>query len=133
MRIIILYRPRGYFVCSLSFLSLSANISLCSGMKMTSGGTATSEDTIKKTVLCIFRRPVTFVTNSNKKIERKNLLDAVETSFADVLSCGEGTSNSKSYFLQTDDSEWGQIDLTGGVEDRATIYLCCSAGVSRSD
>ena len=110
-------------------------MSLCSGVKMTSEGAATSEDTIKKTVLCVFRerrRPVTFVTNSDKKIERKNLLDAVETSFADVLSCGEGTSDSKSYFLQADDSEWGRIDLTGGVEDQATVYLCCSTGVSRS-
>jgi hypothetical protein len=55
------------------------------------------------------------------------LLAAVETSFADVLSSGEGTSNSTSYFLQTESSEWGRIDLTGGVQDRATVYLCCSA------
>ena len=40
------------FVCSLFPLSLSANMSLCSGVKMTSEGAATSEDTIRKTVLC---------------------------------------------------------------------------------
>ena len=38
--------------------------------------------------------------DSDKKIERKNLLDTVETSFAGVLSFGESTSDSKSYFLQ---------------------------------
>ena len=101
--------------------------------KMISEGTATFEDTVKKTVLCVFkerRRPVTFITSADKNVEWKNLLDAVRASFADVLSCGEGTSDAKSHFLQTESSEWGRIDLTGCVEDRATVYLCYSAGVS---
>ena len=101
--------------------------------KMISEGTSTSEDTVKKTVLCVFkerRRPVTFITSSDKNVERKNLLDAVRASFADVLFCGEGTSDTRSYFFQTESSEWGRIDLTGCEEDRATIYLCYSADVS---
>ena len=90
-----------------------------------------SEETVKKTVLCVFkerRRPVTFIPSSDTNIERKNLLDAVRASFADVLSSGESTNDTKSYFLQIENSEWGRIDLTGCVEDRATIYLCYSAG-----
>ena len=78
-----------------------------------------SEETVKKTVLCVFkerRRPVTFIPSSDTTIERKNLLDAVRASFADVLSSGEGTNDTKSYFLQTENSEWGRIDLTGCVE-----------------
>ena len=91
-----------------------------------------SEDTVKKTVLCVFmdrRRPVTFITSPDANVERKNLFYAVRESFADVLSYGEDHS-AKSYFLQTESTEWGRIDLTGCVEDRATVYLCYSAGVS---
>ena len=43
---------------------------------------------------------------------------------------GEGTSDVKSYFLQTESSEWDRIDLTECVEDRSTVYLCYSVGVS---
>ena len=70
------------------------------------------------------------VYSTDEKKEKNNLLDAVKTSFSDVLSSGEGTSNSGSYFLQTESSEWGRIDITGCVEDRATIHLCYSTNVS---
>ena len=100
---------------------------------MTSTGTSESKDSVKKTVLCIFkerRRLVTFIASTDEKKEKKNLFDTVKTSFSDVLSSGEGTSNSGSYFLQTESSEWGRIGITGCVEDRATIHLCYSTNVS---
>ena len=85
-----------------------------------------SEET--KTVLCVFkerRRPVTYRTSNQAQIEKKHLLDAVSVTFADVLSSGEGTSDTKSYFLQTESTEWGgMIDVTGFVEDHATVHLC---------
>ena len=96
-------------------------------------GNSESEGSIQKTVLCVFRerrRPVTFSASTDEKTEKKNLLDAVKASFSDVLSSGEGTSNPGSYFLQTESSEWGPIDITGFVEDRATIHRCYSTNVS---
>ena len=122
----VLHLSRGSPLCT---VCLSSTTSLYSWPKMS---TSTSEDIVKKTVLCVFkeRRPVTFITSSDTYVERKNLLNAVGASFADVLSCGEGTSDANLYFLQTESLEWGRIDLTGCVEDRATIYLCYSAGVS---
>ena len=85
-----------------------------------------SEET--KTVLCVFkgrRRLVTYRTSNQVQIEKKHLLDAVSVTFADVLSSGEGTSDTKSYFLQTESTEWGgMINVTGFVEDRATVHLC---------
>ena len=107
-----------------------------SASKMTSVasvGNSEPEDSLQKTVLCVFRerrRPVTFNASADEKTEKKNLFDAVKASFSDVLSSGEGTSNPGSYFLQTESSEWGPIDITGFVEDRATVHLCYSTNVS---
>ena len=62
------------------------------------------EECEKKTVLCVFkdrRRPVTFIQDDEPKRERQNLLEAIQVSFSDLLSCGEGPSSlSPSYFLQ---------------------------------
>ena len=90
-----------------------------------------------KTVLVVFknrRRPICFEGSVNPLTEKKNLLDAVQRSFADVITSGEGTSRSacsSGYFLQTESSEWGGlVDVTGHVQDRATVILqhCQSPG-----
>ena len=89
------------------------------------------EECEKKTVLCVFkdrRRPVTFIQDDEPKRERQNLLEAIQVSFSDLLSCGEGPSSlSPSYFLQRESERWGLIDVTGYVEDGGTVHLCSSA------
>ena len=87
-----------------------------------------------KTVLAVFmnrRRPVCFQGSEDPKTEKQNLLDAVKTTFSDVISSGEGTSGAGvgGYFLQTESEEWGGlVDVTGQVQDRATVLLqSCSS------
>ena len=64
------------------------------------------------------------------QVKKKNLLDAVRVSFADVLLCGEGPVLQYLTFFLTEISEWdGMIDLTGCVENHATVYLCYSTEV----
>ena len=80
-----------------------------------------SEDTVRKTVLCVFkerRRPVTFEASTDEKMEKNNLLEAIKKSFSDVL--------------QTESSKWGLIYLTGCVEESAIIHLCYSTSVTVS-
>ena len=99
---------------------------------MTHQAETTTEESVYKTVLCVFkdrRRPITFKASGDAQTERQNLLDAVRVTFSDVLSCGEGSSAS-SYFLQTESSEWGgMIDLLEHIEDRGTVYVCHSTNV----
>ena len=85
-----------------------------------------------KTVLVVFknrRRPIRFQGSSDPRIEKKNLLDAVQTTFSDIISAGEGTSGVGGYFLQTQSTEWGGfVDVTGRVEDHSTLLLqSCSS------
>ena len=81
----------------------------------------------EKTVLCVFgerKRPVTFQA-SDADEERKSLLKAAKAAFADVLI------EDRSYFLQYNSAEWGGlIDISGFVEDHATVHLCYSDGES---
>ena len=74
-----------------------------------------------KEVLVIFeehKRPIVFETSTNPIEEHKNLLSAVEIGFKDVLSTG--------FYLQTESKQWNEIiDVTGTVEDRTTLFLCC--------
>ena len=91
---------------------------------------------VKKTVLCVFmdrRRPVSFSSDTDGKTERQKLLEAVKATFSDILSTGEGSSSTVSYFLQTESSEWGGalVDITENVvvEDHGTVHLRCSTNV----
>ena len=108
-------------------LDLALFLYATSLFKMSTENTEGSSEEMK-TVLCVFkerRRPVTFRTSNDAQVERKHLLEAVRVSFADVISSGEGTSASSSYFLQTESPEWGgMVDVTGCVEDRAIVHLC---------
>ena len=67
------------------------------------------------------KRPITFQASDAAEEEKKNLLKAAKATFADVILEG------KSYFLQCNSTEWGGlIDISGFVEDHATVYLCSS-------
>ena len=84
---------------------------------------------VKRKRFCVFkdRRPVTFIQDDEPKRERQNLLEAIQVSFSDLLSCGEGPSSlSPSYSLQHESERWGLIDVTGYIEDGGTVHLCFS-------
>lgn len=87
----------------------------------------------QKSVLVVFknrRRPISFQGSTDPQTEKRNLLAAVESAFSDVISSGEGTSGvgGRDYFLQTENSEWGSVEIMGHVEDHATVFLeTCSS------
>lgn len=78
-----------------------------------------------KEVLVVFgnrRRPVSFDVNPEKS-DKEVLLEAVLTSFSDVLEAKEG----QEYYLQIEHEKYGLIDLMGAVADGAIVHLCLDA------
>ena len=74
-----------------------------------------------KEVLIIFgerRRPVRFLSADNPAVEKKNLHEAVKSSFGDIISL-------ESFFLQTETKKWGVVDITDDivVENHSTVHL----------
>ena len=69
----------------------------------------------QKTVLVVFKNrwPISFQGSTDPQTEKRNLLTAVESTFLDVISSGEGTSGvrDRDYFLQTESSEWGIMEI----------------------
>lgn len=63
-----------------------------------------------------------------------NLLQAVHTTFLDVLETDEGLSKSDAgQYLQTESKEWGSlVDVTGSVFDRASVYIAQSCDTNEN-
>ena len=64
----------------------------------------------RREIVCDFegrRRPVLFSASENPKEENKNLLAAVKSTFADLIS----EEHQDDYFLQVDSKKHGLIDL----------------------
>jgi len=89
------------------------------------------EKVVHKAVLAVFkdrRRPVVFNCGLNMKEEHENLLSAVKACFEEVIVLNEGSSSSGDYYLQKESKEWGGlIDVTGYVQDKEIVHLCCSS------
>ena len=75
---------------------------------------STSPVVQSKEVLVVFkdrRRPIFFECSSDPQVEYQHILDSVKETFEDVLSTGEGSSESAGYYLQTDNKVWGRVDV----------------------
>ena len=93
--------------------------------------------TSNKQVLVIFgdrRRPVIINCSNREDVEARvkeeyqRLMEAVKSEFEDVLNAEEGssTSESGSFYLQVESSEWGgMIDITSStvIPDHAVVFL----------
>ena len=97
----------------------------------------------QKEVIVVFkdrRRPIVFKCSTDSVEEHQHILEAVNEVFADVLSSGEGssdTSSSSSYYLQRDSKVWGHIDLNAKdkladhevlyiqLSKKSVSYVCC--------
>lgn len=83
-----------------------------------------------KTVLGLLkerRRPVQFKCGLSAKAEYENLLQAVKMCF-EVTALNKGVSSTCDYYLQQETKEWrGLIDVTGYIQDKEIVHLCCSS------
>jgi len=76
-----------------------------------------------------WKRPVQFETvPGDPRAEQKNLYNAAERIFSDILSVGEGSSSScHEIYLQFESEDWGgeMVDVTGSVvvPSKAIVYL----------
>ena len=97
-------------------------------------------DSRPKEVLVVFkdsRRPIVFKCSTDPVEEHQHILEAVNEVFADVLSSGEGFSDTSSYYLQRDSKVWGHIDLNAKdiladhevlyiqLSKKSVSYVCC--------
>ena len=95
------------------------------------------ENSEYKTELGVFkekRRPIWFKCSINAKEEYENLLQAVKACFEEVIALNEGASLTHGYYLQKESKEWGGLkDVTGCIQDKEMIHLCCAISSTVSE
>lgn len=68
------------------------------------------------------------------KEEHENVLQVVKSCFEEVIALNKGASSTCDYYLQRESKEWGGlIDVTGYIQDKEIIHLCCASLLTVSE